>query len=70
MNLILTELLVTLYGIPVDFIASLQDGWKMGRAVCRATGFILTTLGEMLWGTETVVSLIPHNYVRERSSIT
>jgi hypothetical protein len=45
MNLILAELLVSLYGIPVDFLASLQGGWKMGPTLCKATGFILTTLG-------------------------
>ena len=46
MNLILSELLVSLYGIPVDFMASLQEGWKMGQVMCQATGFILTTLGK------------------------
>ena len=45
MNLIMSELLVSLYGIPVDFMASLQEGWKMGQVMCQATGFILTTLG-------------------------
>jgi hypothetical protein len=45
MNLILAELLVSLYGIPVDFTASAQGGWKMGSGLCKATGFILTTLG-------------------------
>ena len=45
MNLILAELLVSLYGIPVDFVASAQGGWKMGPGLCKATGFILTTLG-------------------------
>ena len=47
MNLILGELLVSLYGIPVDFLASWQGGWKMGSALCQATGFILTSLGMM-----------------------
>ena len=44
-NLILTELLVCLYGFPVDFLASWQEGWKMGRSLCISTGFILTVLG-------------------------
>ena len=41
----LTELLVCLYGIPVDMVASMQGGWKMGQKMCVATGFILTVLG-------------------------
>ena len=45
MNLILCELLVSLYGIPVDFLASWQRGWKMGVRLCESTGFILTFLG-------------------------
>ena len=45
MNLILTELLICLYGIPVDLMASMQGGWVMGRGLCIVTGFILTVLG-------------------------
>ena len=45
LNLILTELLICLYGIPVDLVASLQGGWVMGRELCVATGFALTVLG-------------------------
>ena len=46
MNLILVELLASVYGMPVDFLASLQHGWKMGPSICKFTGFVLTTLGE------------------------
>ena len=45
LNLVLTELLVCLYGIPVDMVASMQSGWVMGKKMCVATGFILTVLG-------------------------
>ena len=48
MNLILAELLVSLYGIPVDFLASWREGWKMGPRLCKVTGFILTALGEII----------------------
>ena len=46
MNLILTELLVSLIGIPVDAAASAQGGWNMGATFCITVGFMLTTLGE------------------------
>ena len=45
MNLILGELLVSGLGLPMDALAALQRGWKMGRHACVATGFVLTTLG-------------------------
>ena len=45
-NLTVCELLVALLGIPVDAVAAAQLGWKMGRAVCCLTGFILTFLGQ------------------------
>ena len=48
MNLILGELLVSGLGLPMDALAALQRGWKMGRHACVATGFVLTTLGYYL----------------------
>ena len=45
MNLVLGEFLISVFGIPVDFVASAQHGWKMGKEFCIATGFILTLLG-------------------------
>jgi hypothetical protein len=45
MNLILAETIIAGYGIPIDSIATFQHGWKMGKEVCLATGFILTTTG-------------------------
>ena len=45
-NLTVCELLVAGLGIPVDAVAAAQLGWKMGRAVCWLTGFMLTFLGQ------------------------
>ena len=45
MNLVFAELVTAGYGIPVDFTASLQHGWKMGKGMCNATGFLLTLSG-------------------------
>ena len=45
MNLILAEMLVSLFGIPVDALASAQGGWNMGATLCITVGFVLTTLG-------------------------
>merc|ERR1712079_566794 len=57
MNLVLAETLITLYGLPVDFTASLHFGWKMGKSLCKATGFILTTTGEVSIVTLAVLSV-------------
>ena len=46
MNLICCELLVSVFGIPVDTVAALQHGWDMGPAFCSLVGFTLTTLGQ------------------------
>ena len=58
MNLIIAESLITMYGLPVDFMATYHFGWKMGEKLCKATGFILTTSGktgillpELFWPT-------------------
>ena len=39
------ELLISGFGIPVDFVAAFQQGWKMGESFCIVTGFVLTFLG-------------------------
>ena len=46
MNLVLTELITASYGLPIDFIATYSYGWKMGKSLCEATGFILTATGK------------------------
>ena len=46
MNLIVAEFIIASYSIPVDFKASLDHGWKLGKEFCLTTGFILTFLGQ------------------------
>ena len=46
MNVVFVDLLICSYGIPVDIAASLSHGWKMGRTMCYASGFLLTAAGE------------------------
>ena len=47
MNLVLAETMITIFGLPIDFLASYYFGWKMGKNLCLATGFILTTAGKI-----------------------
>ena len=63
MNLVFAETIIAVYGIPVDFTASLLHGWKMGKIVCYVTGFLLTFSGKFYqrihWQVDkVVVSLI------------
>ena len=46
MNMIFAELVMVLFGVPVNLIASIQHGWKMGKTVCDVFGFMLTLEGE------------------------
>lgn len=46
MNCVISDLMIAAYGLPVDFTAALVGGWKLGKDLCLATGFILTTAGE------------------------
>ena len=45
MNLVFAEMFIASYGLPIDFTASITFGWKLGRKLCLATGFILTSSG-------------------------
>lgn len=45
MNMVVAEMMIASYGLPVDFIATINYGWKLGKPMCMATGFILTTSG-------------------------
>ena len=42
MNMIFAELIMALFGVPVNFTAALQHGWKLGETFCHAHGFLLT----------------------------
>ena len=46
LNLVLADFIIAGYGVPVDFKATIDLGWKSGRPLCYATGFILTTAGK------------------------
>ena len=41
----MAEMMIASYGLPVDFVATINYGWKMGKELCETTGFILTTSG-------------------------
>ena len=45
-NLTVTELMVSAFGIPVDTANAAQKGWKLGSTFCTVYGFVLTALGE------------------------
>ena len=46
------------YGLPIDFIAAYTNGWKMGKGMCEATGFILSASGLMKHLSETFTQKI------------
>ena len=48
MNLIVGELLVSLFGIPIDAWAAIRQGWKLGYHLCITLGFSLTILGKVV----------------------
>ena len=62
MNLMVTELIVSAYGIPIAAVASAQKGWKMGETFCKASGFILTVLSEFFF--IFYFSMVSHKYHR------
>ena len=47
MNLIFAELIMAIFGIPINFTASLMHGWKLGQTMCSAFGFALTLEGKI-----------------------
>ena len=46
MNLIIAELILAGYGVPVNFTNSLLYGWKLGKNMCLLHGFFLTLSGK------------------------
>ena len=42
-----SDLLIAVIGVSMDFAASLQFGWKMGKWPCVLLGFTLTFLGKI-----------------------
>ena len=49
LNLLVTELIVASVGLPLEFVAATQFGWKMGETACKAFGFLLTFLGDLIY---------------------
>ena len=45
MNITVSQLIMSIYGVPVDLVAALQLGWKLGESFCLITGFLLTFIG-------------------------
>ena len=46
MNLVVAESIITIYGLPTDFLASYHFGWKMGKTLCLVSGVLLTISGK------------------------
>ena len=46
LNLLMTELTVASIGLPLEFVAATQFGWKLGEVACKGFGFLLTFLGK------------------------
>ena len=57
MNLIFAELIMAMFGIPVNFTASLLHGWKFGGMMCDIFGFLLTLGGKYISCLPTFASL-------------
>ena len=46
-NLCVADLLIGIFGIPVDWLASVRGGWDQGAVQCILTGFLLTLFGKV-----------------------
>ena len=69
MNINFSELIMSVFGEPVDFIASLQLGWKLGPEFCRVTGFLLTLLGMYSINIFTAISLYRYIVIQQNVSL-
>ena len=47
MNLIFAEAIMAMFGIPINFAASVMHGWKLGKTMCNIFGFALTLGGKL-----------------------
>ena len=68
MNITFSELIMSVFGVPVDFTASLQFGWKLGEEFCQITGFVLTLLGMYSINIFTAISLYRLIFIQENVS--
>ena len=44
-NLALVEFLLAFFGVSMDVLALIQDGWQYGKDLCMAQGALVTTAG-------------------------
>ncbi len=45
LNLVICDLVIACYGIPVDTAAAAMRGWRLPRPLCTTTGFLLNMAG-------------------------
>ena len=44
-NLAVVEFLLAFFGVSMDVLALIQDGWQYGKDLCMAQGALVTTAG-------------------------
>ena len=69
MNITFCELIMSVFGVPVDFTASAQLGWKLGEDFCRVTGFLLTLLGMYSINIFTAIALYRYIFIKQNVRI-
>ena len=47
MNLVVLEFASASFGLPLNFISSLRQGWHFGETLCTATAFVMAVAGEL-----------------------
>ena len=60
LNLILSDFLMILCGIPPDFTAAIMRGWKLGYQPCIWVGFVMTLTGMLVQCTYGSLNRAPH----------
>jgi len=45
LNLIATDVVISAFGLPLDFAAAISRGWVFGRPLCNFVGFLHTFTG-------------------------
>ena len=65
MNMIFAELIMALFGVPVNFTAAIQHGWTLGETWCHAHGFFLTL--ESKYQFSTLLSYSTENQIHRNS---
>jgi hypothetical protein len=42
MNMIIAEMGIAMFGTPIEFVAAVMHGWRLGPLMCKISGFALT----------------------------